>query len=690
MDKLLNAVKDFSVIKRYLEAINQTTDDFLYMYDIPNDRLQFFGHIHESFKVCSAQHGERSFEDCLAIVHPADRGRLCAEVEELRRGARDAHDHDFRLFNIRGETVWVNSRGKVLHDENGAPYVLIGRLSEEALRHLFNPLTGLWNKEKLRSDLDGRMAGKGWLMLLGIPALASLNLRHGRDFGDELLREMADILEAIDGIEESYHVMNNHFAVIVRECEPAEVESIYGQICSRMDEKCSVFAGAVPIDSTVFGSVSQLIDSANVTLQDAVQDMVGRIVFFSADDIAQKISELSLLEELKESVQNNFEGFEICYQPQLKRGNYGLHGTEALLRYNSKERGRVFPDEFIPVLEHSGLIDPVGQWVLEQALAQCRVWREKIPDLRVAVNFSLRQFEDGRLGEKIVAALEKTRLPGSALTVELTESLQLNVNPHFVNLIRFIKSYGVQFSIDDFGTGYSNLAYLKDLDVDEIKIDRSFVSNIEKDTYNYRLICNILEFASANSIHTCCEGVETSKELSILEQLQPDIFQGYLFEPPCTALEIECKYLRETAEEYKERLAAMAELCRYVEKYGAIHFNPENILRENRIGLWTLRIDREENRFELHANDVMAQALGLSEKLSPTECYDYWKNRICSYHAKMVSDDIYTMIKVNRAVETEYAWEHPSMGVVRVRSSGIRVQDIGGMVVLEGYHRILN
>ena len=288
MDKLLNAVKDFSVIKRYLEAINQTTDDFLYMYDIPNDRLQFFGHIHESFKVCSAQHGEKSFEDCLVIVHPADRGRLCAEVEELRRGVRDAHDHDFRLFNIRGETVWVNSRGKVLHDENSAPYMLIGRLSEEALRHLFNPLTGLWNKEKLRADLKNRIEGKGWLVLLGIPALASLNLRHGREFGDELLREMADVLEEIDGIDESYHIMNNNFAVIVRECGSHAVENIYGQVCSRLGEKCVVSAGVVPIDSTVFGGVAQLIDSANVTLQDAVQDPAGRIVFFSAEDIARK------------------------------------------------------------------------------------------------------------------------------------------------------------------------------------------------------------------------------------------------------------------------------------------------------------------------------------------------------------------------------------------------------------------
>lgn len=118
-----------------------------------------------------------------------------------------------------------------------------------------------------------------------------------------------------------------------------------------------------------------------------------------------------LLEEMTESVQNGFKGFEVYYQPQIKSGSYELHGVEALLRYNSPKRGRVFPDEFIPLLEQSGLIESVGMWVLETALAQCKAWRENIPALQVAVNFSSVQFEDRRLGEKIVDALKSLQLP---------------------------------------------------------------------------------------------------------------------------------------------------------------------------------------------------------------------------------------------------------------------------------------
>lgn len=690
MDKLLDAVKDFSAIKRYLEAINQTTDDFLYMYDIPNNQLQFFGNIYDAFKMGGPESGMRKFEEILSIVHPADCITLIADVEKIRRGEKDSHDIDFRMFNVRGETVWVNSRGKVLHDENGAPYVMIGRLSEEALRHLFNPLTGLWNKTKLREDLKNRLkSGKGWLMLLGIPTLSDINLSHGRNFGNQLLCEMANILEEIPCIEESYHVDNNDFALIISECDNETAEKIYGRICREMMEKCSVSAGVVPIDNGVFIDASQLMDSANITLQNAIQNAGGGVEFFSSEEIRKRISEQILLEDLKESIQNDFKGFEVYYQPQIRSGNYELYGVEALLRYNSKTRGRVFPDEFIPLLEQTGLIDSVGMWVLSTALAQCKEWRKNIPELHVAVNFSSVQFEDHRIGEKIVEALKAVQLPGNALTVELTESVQLNQNQHYYNIIKCIKSYGVRFAIDDFGTGYSNLGYLKQLDVNEIKIDRSFVSEIEKNSYNYRLISNVIEFAKNNAIDACCEGMETARELSILEPLQPDYFQGYLFDRPCTAEDIEQKYMHDSSDAYRARLETLEGIYRYKEQHGGIHFDPKNILHENDIGLWIVRIDIKKNYFEMYADVVMERVLGLNQEVSPKECYDYWYNRICPDDVAYVRKAIRRMILGGKALQLEYRWNHPTLGEVSVRSSGIRVQDDHGKIVLEGYHRLL-
>lgn len=690
MDKLLDAVKDFSAIQRYLEAINQTTDDFLYMYDIPNNQLQFFENIYDVFKMGNSESETRKFEEILSIVHPADRTALVADVEKICRGEKDSHNIDFRMINVGGKTVWVNSRGKVLHDENGAPYVMIGRLSEEALRHLFNPVTGLWNKTKLREDLKNRLAsGKGWLMLLGIPTLSDINLIHGRIFGNQLLCEMANILEDIPCIEESYHVDNNDFALIISDCDNGTAEEIYGRICGEMMEKCSVFAGVVPIDNSVFIDASQLMDSANITLQNAMRNVGGGVVFFSSEEIAKRINEQILLEDIKKSIQNDFVGFEVYYQPQIRSGSYELYGVEALLRYNSKARGRVFPDEFIPLLEQTGLIDPVGMWVLSTALTQCKKWRKSIPDLHVAVNFSSVQFEDHRIGEKIVDALKAVQLPGDALTVELTESVQLNQNHHYYDIIKYIKSYGVRFAIDDFGTGYSSLGYLKQLDVNEIKIDRSFVSEIEKNTYNYRLISNVIEFAKNNAITACCEGMETARELSVLEPLQPDYYQGYLFDRPCTVEDIEQKYMQNSSDAYRTRLEALENIYRYKEQHGGIHFDPKNILHENDVGLWIVRMDMKKYYFEMYADEVMERVLGLTRELSPKECYDYWYSRICPDDVSYVRRAVRKMIRCGKALQLEYRWNHPTLGEVGVRSSGIRVRDDHGKIVLEGYHRLL-
>lgn len=690
MDKILNAIKDFSAIKQVLEAINKTTDDFLFVYDIKNDQTQFFGSIDNVFAIREPGSITNTFEQMLAIIHPSDRKIVKNDIEGICTGKKDSHDLDFRMFNKHGKAVWVNSRGMVVHDEDGVPSMMIGRLSEEAVRHLFNPITGLWNKTKIKEDLKVRLgACKGWLMMLEIPMLADINLSHGRSFGNQLLCDVADILEKIECVEESYHIDHNNFAIIIEESSEETVKAIYRKISEALQDKCILFAGVVPVDANAFLGVSQLIDCASITLKKANQNPLGGIEFFSAEEVQQRISSLMLLEEMKESVHNGFEGFEVYYQPQIKSRSYELHGVEALLRYNSPKRGKVFPDEFIPLLEQSGLIEPVGMWVLETALTQCKKWRVSIPTLHVAVNFSAVQFEDRRLGEKIVGALNSLQLPGNALTVELTESIQLSGNKQYYDLIKYIKSYGVRFAIDDFGTGYSNLGYLKQLDVSEIKIDRSFVSEIEKDTYNYRLVSNVIEFAKNNSIHACCEGVETAKELSMLEPLQADFFQGYLFDKPCTAEEIANKYIHSASEEYKARICAIEEINRFKEQFGTIHFEPKNILWANDIGLWIVRIDEKNNRHELHVDSVMERVLGLAEKLSPEECYKYWYSRISVDDLEYVSNAFKVMVNDGKAVQLGYRWNHPTIGEVLVRSSGIRTSDGSAKIVLEGYHRIL-
>ena len=690
MDKFVSGDANLEVTRKMLEAINHTTDDYLFVMDIASDITWFFGDIDKDYAIRKEGSAINTTAEMMRVVHPADCEMLSADLARIAKGEQDTHDMNYRWINRRGEVVWVNCRGRVIKDEKGNPAVMIGRVSEEALRHLYNPLTGLWNKEKLREDMVERLQRPGALLLLDINGLAAINLSHGRDYGDALLREIADLLCELDVVEQAYHINHNNFAVVLSVEKSEEVAEVYRYICERMGDKCTFYAGAVPISKDVFADVGQLIDSANVTLKKAREKGVVGLELFSLDEIQQRIESLTLLEELKHSVEHDCEGFELVYQPQVKGGDYELYGVEALLRYTSSSRGRVFPDEFIPLLEHSRLILPVGMWVLEKALLQCKAWRQSLPSLRVSVNFSSVQFEDPRLGEKIVDCLKKTGMPGSSLMVELTESVQLHQSESFGHLVRYLKAYGIGLAIDDFGTGYSNLGYLKQAEIDEVKIDRAFVSGIEEGTYNYKLISNVLEFTKANDIHVCCEGVETANELAVLEALRPDLIQGYLFDRPCSVSEIESSYLDENSEAYRHRMKNIRHISQSREQAGVVHLDSNDILHQNHIGLWIVRMDKESGNCELHVDRTFEEISGLDQNCTPRERFDFWYNRIEEQDEKLVREQLRYMMDTDKMILVDYTWKHPLMGNVMVRYSGKRVQNTEGVVVAEGYFRVIN
>ena len=690
MDNFLTTNAGFETTCKLIETINRTTDDYLFIWNIQSDERRFFGNIDDHYDIRVNGSDINSTPEMMKIICAADRAAVLASLTEIAEGKKDTHNMNYRWINRKGEKVWVNCHGNVIRDSSNNPYLMIGRVSEESLRHLYNPMTSLWNKNKLRLDLKARLeTGKGYLMLLDIDGLSAINLSHGREYGNELLREIAQLCENVNGAAAAYHVSNNNFAIVLNMDREEQVQLVFEIIRSEMLEKCTLTASTVPIDKGLFLDENQLMDSLSLTLKKAKEISADRIEFFSVEDLSQKIAELELLEDLKQSIENDFEGFELHYQPQVHSGNYEIYGVEALLRYNSSIRGRVFPDQFIPVLEQSGLIKEVGLWVLREAAAQCRKWRAFLPELQVSVNFSVIQFEDAHIAEKVLAIVQQTGLDPSALTIEITESIELHNSERLINAMKLLRSCGVKFAIDDFGTGYSNLGYLKQLDVDEIKIDRIFVAGIEKDTYNHKLISNVIEFAKDNAIRTCCEGVESARELAILELLLPDAIQGYLFDKPNTAQNIQRAYMEAASPEYQQRQAFIRKIYELKEQMGVLHFDPKDILRENGVGLWVMRVNEATNHWELHVDETMEYVMAVDEKYTPTECFQYWKSNIHPDHMAYVQQRIEKMISGKQALQTEFLWQHPRLGDVMVRFSGKRVNDSDGMIVLEGYYRII-
>lgn len=679
------------IYREIMELINQTTDDYLYIFNIEQNEIQFFGSISRTYALKDTNSLKNTTAELLAVVHPTDRKKLKKDLNRIVAGKQNSHNMNYRWITREGQIVWINGRGVVVRDENGQNPIMIGRVSEEALRHLYNPLTGLGNKVKLRQDLKGILrTQKGYLMLLDINALAAINLRHGRAYGDLILKEVAALLDSQPMISDAYHIDHNNYAAII-ECDSAEeVQNIFSKIQATMRDKCTFTASAVPIDHDLFFDVNGILDSVNLTMKKAKQKRCDRVEFFSTDAVKDKMRSLMLTEALHQSVQNDFRGFELFYQPQFTAGNYKIYSAEVLLRYQLPSGERVFPDDFIPLLEQSSLIDSVGLWVLEQALLQCKKWREKLPDLHVSVNFSIVQFEDIFIAEKIIQILKKTEMPGDALTIEITESIKLHESTHFLQSIKLLKALGITFSIDDFGTGYANLGYLKVLNVDEIKIDRMFVTGIEKNTYNHKLISNITEFAKASAIRVCCEGLENMRELIVLEGLHPDLFQGYFFAKPANAADIEKTYIDSTTKEYEEHRRFIEKIYAAKGKMGIVYFDPKDILRENDVGLWVFRIHQEDKHYELHADETLERILAVDRKMLPQECFDYWYHRIRADQQEYVRQKCHNMLESGKVVQFEYPWNHPVLGEVVVRSCGKRVSNADGMAVLEGYHKIIS
>ena len=690
MDNFLKTDEGFQTTLKLMDTINHSTDDYLFIWDICRDIRWFFGDVDRYYDIRKNGSETNNTKEMMRIIHPADRAAVLKSLTQVANGEKDIHNMDYRWVNRNGQKVWINCHGTVIRDHENKPYIMLGRVSEENLRHLYNPLTSLWNKNKLRQDLKEKLAnGGGYLMLLDIDGLAAINLSHGRQYGDNLLKEVAEFCENLKGVNMAYHVDHNYFALILNPNTREGVSKIYGKIQDAMIDKCTFTASAVPIAQSLFLDETQLLDSINMTLKKAKAISNNRIEFFSSEDLSKKITSLELLEELKQSVENHCEGFEVYYQPQLRTGNYDLYGVEALLRYNSKTRGKVFPDEFIPVLEQSGLIKNVGMWVLEQALLQCKEWRKSISNLHVSVNFSALQFEDINLAEKVVKKLKEVGLAGEALTVEITESVEIHNSEQIMNAIKYLKEYNISFAIDDFGTGYSNLGYLKQMNVDEIKVDRVFVIGIEKDTYNHKLISNVIEFAKENAIRTCCEGVENVRELITLESLLPDLIQGYLFDKPNTAEMIEKTYINSASKEFIQRTEFINKIYELKEEMGVIHFNPKDILRENGVGLWMMRMNQKENHYELHVDETMEHLIAVGMKYTPRECYAHWSKKIHPDYVGYVEKNIEKMMDGDKAVQIEFVWMHPELGDVMVCFSGKRVNDSDGMVVLEGYYRMI-
>lgn len=321
-----------------------------------------------------------------------------------------------------------------------------------------------------------------------------------------------------------------------------EAVEIYNRIQQKInnfiEEKCyevfyTVSAGIVDfsrVDNQEYQNIMKLSEFA---LNEAKNTGKNKYYIYNSEDYKAFLHKKDLISQMLWSVNHDFKGFESYFQPIIDIKEQRLCNAETLLRFNSMEGTMISPAEFIPLLEESNLIIPVGRWVLYQAMEACSRIRQSIPEFKVSVNLSYIQVLKSNVLEEIQRGLEKYQLSPDSVIIELTESGFLESNEYFINFCNGLKEHGIPLALDDFGTGYSNFHYLYNLNLSTIKIDRTFTVKALSNPYEHNLLQHMADMVHGIQLKLCIEGIETKEELDKINEIGPDYIQGYYFGKPC-------------------------------------------------------------------------------------------------------------------------------------------------------------
>lgn len=525
--------------------LSPSMDDFLYIYDLQNDIYCISPSAVERFNIEKHQMVKTS-DEFTKLVYPADIEMLMQELRQAVTGETAFHNLQYRWLDKDGNAVWINCRGRVTKDENGRPEYLIGCINEIGKQQAADNSSGLLREVALRQEFDRHIGAplSGFLMRLGIDNFREINENKGVDYGDMILRETVECIQTVlTPHQKLYRIVGDEFAVVDFTGKTAQhAHTLYHAIRKEIDRfieenEYEVFytlsAGILELDAFENQEYENLSMLSEFTLAEAKNRGKNQSYIYQGEDYNKFLRRKTLIRAMRQAINRNYEGFEAYFQPIVNIGEKQLAMAETLLRFRSEETGAVSPVEFIPLLEESGLIIPVGRWVLHKAMEACKCIQKSIPSFCVSVNVSYVQILKSNILADIREGLEKYDLESTSVAIELTESGFLEVDEILKTFCEGLQESGIRMALDDFGTGYSNFRYLYNISPDTIKIDRSFTIKALQNEYDYGLLQHMVDMAHGLKLKLCIEGVETEDELRKISEMGPDYIQGYFFGRPC-------------------------------------------------------------------------------------------------------------------------------------------------------------
>jgi len=491
------------------------------------------------------------------ISHPDDADVSDEMRDKLRRGEIDHFKLEKRYARKDGSQVWValtvavrrDDAGQRMYDVSVVEDITARRVAEERVQYLatHDALTGLPNRAmfaqlvSLASESAKRRHCKIAVLFIDLDRFKVINDTLGHDAGDILLREMAArFREGLRGGDLVARLGGDEFVVLLQDIsDQAQVGAVARHLLSTIMRPIEIHGQEWRVTASIgiclhpeVGQDEQsTIKNADLAMYAAKERGKNNFQFYSTTLRARSAGRLTIETHLRHALER--EELSLHYQAKVRVDTDTITGVEALLRWNNAALGSVPPVRFIPVAEETGLIIPIGRWVLRTACQQSAEWlRAGLPMVRTSVNLSMRQLQDDRLIDEIRAALKEAGLPPDRLELELTESMIMHNTERAVRVLSDIKSLGVRLAIDDFGTGYSSLAQLKRFPIDTLKVDRSFIREIPRDSEDRAITEAIIAMGKTLSLTVVAEGVETLEQKTFLRECACDEMQGYYFSTP--------------------------------------------------------------------------------------------------------------------------------------------------------------
>jgi diguanylate cyclase (GGDEF)-like protein/PAS domain S-box-containing protein len=499
-------------------------------------------------------------------VHPDDRSRVESEIASHRAGHIPHFQSEHRLLHKDHSYRWVLSRGLAVRGPDGKALRMAGSLTDVTADRVADPLTGLPNRvlfidrveralQRARRNRDYRFA----VLFLDLDRFKVINDSLGHLIGDRLLVAIAQRLELCVRASDSVARLSlpatvarlggDEFTILLDDVKDvANATMVAERILKELalpftlggHEVCSGASIGITMGPANYDRPEDLLRDADAAMYSAKAGGKGRCAVFDATMRTQAVARLQMETDLRRAIER--KEFTLHYQPIQTLSGDRLAGFEALVRWQHPERGLVAPGEFIHVAEETGLIVPLGWWVLHEACRQMNAWRTRFPSdppLVLSVNLSSKQFSQSDLPIRIEQILQEVQLPAGSLKLEITESAIVDDPVSASTMLRRLRELGVQVGIDDFGTGYSSLSYLHRFPIDTVKIDRSFVQQMDSSPESMKIVQAIVGLAHTLSMDVIAEGVETEEHRCRLTDLHCEFGQGFLFSRPVGAGAIE-------------------------------------------------------------------------------------------------------------------------------------------------------